>query len=617
MAFDKTQNEAINFKNGPCMVLAGPGSGKTTVITHRVKNLIENHNVSPSEILVVTFTKAAAMEMEERFFKLMEDSEHKLISKQVTFGTFHSVFFRILKYAYNYNANNILREDKKREYISRIIEKLELEYDDENEFISDIISEISLVKSEMINLSTYYSKNCPETIFRRIYSEYHEKLYKTGEIDFDDMLVMCYELFIKRPDILKLWQEKYKYILVDEFQDINKIQYMVLKMLSLPQNNLFIVGDDDQSIYSFRGAKPDLMFNFPKEYESTKVISLITNYRCNYEIVNTATRLINHNKIRYEKQVEAHNKRVYPVEIVEAKNTVDEAEYILKLLEEYKEKGLKYKDIAILYRTATNPGYLVGKLMEYNIPFKMRDAMPNIFEHWITKNIIAYIKIALGDYDRAHFLNIINRPKRYISRDVFKEKFVSIENLKKNYFSKQYVVDRIEKLEYDLKLIGKMSPYAAINYIRHGIGYEDYIAEYAEYRRIKADELYELLDELAAGAKAFDSFDKWFAYMDKYKEELKLQEESRYKKDDGVTLSTMHGAKGLEYKVVIIMDANEKITPHMKAVLETDIEEERRMFYVAMTRAKERLHIIYLLKRYEKELEPSRFISEIQIKGGQ
>ena len=611
MAFDNTQIEAIRHKDGPCMVLAGPGSGKTTVITHRVKNLIEEYNVSPSNILVVTFTKAAAMEMEERFFKLMEYSDNYRNCKQVTFGTFHSVFFKILRYAYNYNASNILREDKKREYISRIVEKLDLEYEDENEFISDIISEISLVKSEMINLSTYYSKNCPENIFRRIYSEYHEIIYKTGEIDFDDMLVMCYELFTKRPDILAVWQNKYKYILIDEFQDINKIQYMIMKMLAKPEDNIFAVGDDDQSIYSFRGAKPEIMLSFPKEYPDTKVVKLDVNYRCNFEVVGAASRLISHNKVRYKKDIKAFNERVYPIEVIEAKNTLDESNYILKLLNEYKEKGIKYKEIAVLYRTATNPRHLVGKLMEYNIPFKMRDAMPNIYEHWIAKNIISYIKIALGDNDRAHFLNIINKPKRYISRDAFKDKEVDLNNLKKYYASKQYVVDRIEKMEYDLKLISKMSPYAAINYIRHGVGYEDYIAEYADYRRIKVEELYEILDELLAAAKDFGDFGKWFAYMDRYKEELKQQEESRYKQQDAVTLSTMHGAKGLEYKAVIIMDANEKITPHMKAVLPEDIEEERRMFYVAMTRAKERLHIIYLDKRYEKELEPSRFIEEL------
>lgn len=611
MAFDNTQNEAIMHGSGPCMVLAGPGSGKTTVITHRVKNLIEEQNVSPFNILVVTFTKAAAMEMEERFLKLMEKSSEYGKCKQVTFGTFHSVFFKILRYAYNYNASNILHEEKKREYITKIIEKLDLEYDDENEFISDIISEISLVKSEMINLSTYYSKNCPETVFRRIYSEYHEILYKSNQIDFDDMLVMCYELFVKRKDILKLWQDKYKYILVDEFQDINKVQYLIMKMLAEPEKNIFVVGDDDQSIYSFRGAKPEIMLSFPKEYTNTKIVNLDVNYRCNFEVVNAASRLISNNKIRYNKKIKAHNERVYPIEIVEAKNTLDESNYILKLLDDYRKKGVEYNDIAILYRTATNPRLLVGKLMEYNVPFKMRDAMPNIYEHWIAKNIIAYIKIAMGDYDRAHFLNIINRPKRYISRDAFKDKEVNMNSLKNYYANKQYVVDRIEKMEYDLKLIGKMSPYAAINYIRHGVGYEDYLAEYADYRKIKVDELYEVLDELTASAKDFETFDKWFAYMEKYKEELKSQEESRYKQKDAVTLSTMHGAKGLEYKVVIIMDANEKIVPHMKAMLPEDIEEERRMFYVAMTRTKERLHIIYLDKRYEKELEPSRFIEEL------
>ena len=611
MAFDNTQNEAIMHGNGPCMVLAGPGSGKTTVITHLIKNLIEEQNVSPMNILVVTFTKAAAMEMEERFLKLMEFSKDYSMCKQVTFGTFHSVLFKILKYAYNYNAGNILREEKKREYIKRIIEKLELEYDDENEFISDIISEIGLVKSEMINLSSYYSKNCPETIFRRIYSEYHEILYKTGEIDFDDMLVMCYELLTKRLDILKLWQEKFKYILVDEFQDINKVQYLVMKLLAAPDNNIFIVGDDDQSIYSFRGAKPDIMLSFPKEYENTKIVKLNVNYRCNYEVVEASKRLINHNNVRYEKDIQAHNNKIYPIEVVKVANTSEQSLIVMKLMEQYLNKGLKYKDIAVLYRTSINPRHLATKLMEYNIPFKMRDAMPNIFEHWIAKNIISYIKVALGDYDRAHFLNIINRPKRYISREAFKDKEVSFESLKNFYGTKQYVVERIEKLEYDLKLIGKMSPYAAINYIRHGVGYEDYIAEYAEYRRIKADELYEILDELAMLSKDFDIYEKWFAYMDKYKEEMKRQEEMRYKMEDGVTLSTMHGAKGLEYRVVIIIDANELVTPHMKAVLPEDIEEERRMFYVAMTRAKEKLHILYLDKRFEKEMEPSRFIDEI------
>lgn len=189
---------------------------------------------------------------------------------------------------------------------------------------------------------------------------------------------------------------------------------------------------------------------------------------------------------------------------------------------------------------------------------------------------------------------------------------MDFSSLKNYYATRQYVVERIEKLEYDLKLISKMSPYAAINYIRHGVGYEDYIKEYADYRRIKADELYELLDELTDSAKDFTSFEQWFAYMDRYKEELKMQEEMRYKSQNGVTLSTMHGAKGLEYRVVIIIDANEKVTPHMKAVLEEDIAEERRMFYVAMTRAKERLHILYPDKRFEKEMEPSRFINEIE-----
>lgn len=611
MIFDNTQKEAIDFFKGPCMVLAGPGSGKTTVITHRVKTLIEKYKVSPSEILVVTFTKAAAVEMEERFLEISRDFNDVSAVKRVTFGTFHSIFFRILKYAYNYKSDNILREEKKREYISRIIEKLELEYEDENEFVSDIISEISLVKGEMINLGTYYSKNCPETVFRKIYSEYNDILYRTGEIDFDDMLVMCYELFVKRKDILKLWQERYRYILIDECQDINKVQYLVMKMLALPENNMFIVGDDDQSIYSFRGARPEIMLNFPKEYEGARVIQLDTNYRCNEEIVRVAAKLIENNKTRFGKDIKAVNDKIYPVEVIKVRNTMEESDYILKMLEEYRKRKVPLGEIAILYRTATNPRHLVGKLFEYNIPFRMKDSMPNIFEHWIAKNIISYIKIALGSRDRSDFLNIINRPKRYIGREAFTEKEVDFSQLKSYYSTKQYVVERIEKLQYDLRLISRMNPYEAINYIRHGVGYEDYLEEYGNYRRIKVDELYEILDELAASAKDFKTYNEWFDYIDNYKQELQNQIKNRYENRDAVNLSTMHGAKGLEYRVVIVIDVNENIIPHSKAMLAADVEEERRMFYVALTRAKERLHILYLDKRYDKDMEPSRFIEEI------
>lgn len=611
MEINESQKKAIDFHNGSCMVLAGPGSGKTTVITYRTKTLIEKYGVNPDNILVITFTKMAALEMKERFNRIMGGTGYP-----VTFGTFHAVYFKILRYAYNYNADNILREDEKYGIIRDIVEDMELEIDDETEFISGIINEISTVKGEMMSLDHYYSKNCGEGIFKKIYKKYNDRLIRKNVIDFDDMLLMCYELLKARPDILKLWQEKYQYILIDEFQDINKVQYEVIKLIAKPKNNLFIVGDDDQSIYSFRGARPEIMLNFPKDYKDTEKIILDINYRSAKKIVDVAGNLIRNNERRYNKKISTINDLGEDITVMEMKNNMEECMNILHVIDRHIKGGGSLKDIAVLYRTNTNPRVLVEKLMEYNVPFKMKDMVPNIYEHFIAKNIISYIKIAMGGCDRSDYLQIINRPKRYISRQVFTKPLVCLDDVKEAYSDKDYVQDRLDKLEYDLRMIGKMSPYAAINYIRHGVGYEEYLKEYAAYRRIKTDELYDVLDELTETAKEYKTYEEWFLHIEKYGEELKRQAKERMKNRDCVELSTMHSAKGLEYDTVIIMDANEGITPHKKSVLKADMEEERRMFYVAVTRAKRKLYVFYCKERYGKELGASRFVRELGIKNG-
>ncbi len=606
MAFNESQNKAVDHLSGPLLVLAGPGSGKTTVITHRTKKLILEHGINPSNILVITFTKAAAVEMQERFYELTGGNRYP-----VSFGTFHAIYFKILKYAYNYSASNILAEDKKYEIIKEITADLELEIDDETEFISGIISEISQVKSEMINLDYYYSKNCGEDIFKKIYKRYNDKLVRSNVIDFDDMLVMCYELFVKRPDILKMWQEKYKYILIDEFQDINKVQYEVVKMLASPENNLFIVGDDDQSVYRFRGAKPEIMLNFPKDYKDAGIVTLDTNYRSTNSIIEASLRVINYNKSRFGKEIRTIHEQGEHILIKECKNSFDEAKQVIEFINEHIKQGGEYKDIAVIYRTNTNPRVLVEKLMEFNLPFKIKDALPNIYEHFLSKNILSYINIAMGNGKRSDYLQIINRPKRYISREAFRSIEITIDDLRDNYKDKSYVIQRLDKLEYDLNMLKSMNPYSAINYIRHGIGYEEYIKEYADYRRIKPEELYEVLDELAEASKPFKNYQEWFLHIENYGKELIRQNKERMQKKNCIELSTMHSSKGLEYEKVIILDANEGITPHKKSVLKEDIEEERRLFYVAMTRAKKILHIYYCKEKYGKNSEVSRFVEEI------
>jgi DNA helicase II / ATP-dependent DNA helicase PcrA len=606
MEVNKSQLIAINHNKGPMLVLAGPGSGKTLVITRRTQQLINQYGVNPRNILVITFTRAAAGEMKERFLKLTGDKGYG-----VNFGTFHAVFFTILKYAYHYSAANIIREDQKVQFFREIIEDLDYEIEDEKEFVSGIISEISLIKSERMDLEHYYSINCSEEIFKKIYNAYESKLRKANLIDFDDMLVLCYELLKERPDILSLWQNKFQYILIDEFQDINKVQYDIIKLLALPENNLFVVGDDDQSIYRFRGAKPEIMLNFEKDYPGSRRVLLDTNYRSTEKIVECSARLIKNNTKRFPKNIRASKKGGSDVVIKAFKDLKGQNSMVVADILRYYKAGLPFTDMAVLFRTNTQPRALIDKLMEYNVPFQMKDMIPNLYDHWIAVNMIAYLKLAAGCRDRALFLQVANRPKRYLSRECFKDSQVDFDKLREFYKDKDWMIERIDKLEYDLNLMKNMSPFAAINYIRKGIGYEDYLTEYAEFRRIKAEELFDTLNELQESAREYKTFEEWFRHIDEYQEELKRQTQNQKQNRNGVTLATMHSSKGLEYRVVFIVDANEGITPHRKAVQEADLEEERRLFYVAVTRAKEYLHIYSVKERYNKELASSRFVGEL------
>ena len=595
------------------MVLAGPGSGKTAVITRRVLELTKK-GIAPGNILVITFTKAAAKEMQERYLRLQKEEDMDTPAGQVNFGTFHAVFFKILKYAYGWDASNIIREEVSTQLLSDLIHKLDMEIEDEREFIDGIRSEISKIKSERIDINTYYSMNCPEEQFQRIYSEYTEKMKQQRLIDFDDILLYTYELLKKRPEVLKLWQEKYQYILIDEFQDINRIQYDIIRMLALPQNNLFIVGDDDQSIYQFRGARPEIMLNFPKDYPKAEQVLLNYNYRSQENIVTAALRVIGHNEKRFQKEILATRKAEAPVVAEKFLSQEEEGEHILKLIRHYKSQGIPYKEMAVLFRTNTQARSVMGKLLSYNIPFQMRDVIPNLFDHWIAKNIITYIKLAMGSRERGLLLQIMNRPNRYLSRETLQEPVVDFNKWKWLYRDRDWMVDRIDKLEYDLEMLSKVNPFAAINYIRRGIGYDEYLQQYAEYRRMKPEELIEIVTEIQESARDFETFEEWFAYMEEYRRELEHQKELRERRDvDGVVLATMHSSKGLEYQVVILPDVNEGITPYKRAVSPEELEEERRMYYVAMTRAKDFLHVFSVVHHHGKELEPSRFLGEMAL----
>lgn len=604
MAFSKAQTQAIMHKDGPMMVLAGPGSGKTTVITHRVQYLTKEYGIDPGDILVITFTRAAAEEMRERYEALTGGGS------RVTFGTFHSIFFRILKLAYRYTADNIVREEQQMQFVRELAQAGGLEPEDENEFAASILSEISSVKGERIALEHYYSKNCPDTVFRQLYAGYEEKMRRVGLIDFDDMMVLCLELFTERKDILSAWQRRYRYILIDEFQDINRLQYEIVRMLAKPEDNLFIVGDDDQSIYRFRGAKPEIMLGFERDYPGAGRILLDVNYRSTEEIVAPALRLIGENQKRFSKAIHTTGRHGKNVITKLWQDPGEENLAIAREIQLYLQSGVRPGDIAVLYRTNAGPRFLMEKLMEYNLPFRTRDTVPNLYEHWISRNILTYIRIAMGSRVREDILQVINRPKRYISRDAMPDETVSFEKMKAFYAEKDWIAERIESLEGDLRAIARMSPLAAVNYIRQGMGYDEYLIEYAAFRRMRPEELLETADELKESAAGFKTFDEWFAHIEAYKEELLRQAAQRRTETDAITLATMHSAKGLEFPIVYILDANEGITPHSRAMLDEDMEEERRLFYVAMTRAKTRLHVYAVRERYHKKAEVSRFVWE-------
>lgn len=604
MQVSNAQHQAITHGAGPAIVLAGPGSGKTLVITQRVRYLIEAYHVRPQEILVITFTKAAAQEMQSRFQALSRQ-------RGVTFGTFHAVFFHILKYAYHYSAANILTEEKKYQILQRLLSESGLHFEDEKETLSEIASEISVVKNEQIPLEHYYSKSCPEEVFRGFYRKYEEVHRREGLLDFDDMMTMTYELLTQRADILAAWQRHYRYILVDEFQDINLLQYAILRLLADPERNLFIVGDDDQSIYRFRGAKPEIMLNFPKDYPDAKQIVLDRNFRSIASVIRAAQLVIRENTKRFAKRAVHVRKGQGQVDIREFSGQEHESLYLIKKVQESLAGGIPPNEIAVLYRTNQGARPYAERLMEFNIPFEMRDALPNIYEHWIAKDLFAYLHLARERLDRAEFLQVMNRPKRYIARDAIDAKVISLETLRTYYEDKDWMLDRIDRLELDLRMLKDMAPYAAVNYIRYGMNYEEYLQEYAKARRMKPEELTDILDEIQDGCRPFKTVEAWYEHLTAYKERLLEQRGKKERDPDAITLATLHSAKGLEFQEVFLVDVNEGTIPHRKASMEADLEEERRLFYVGMTRAKDRLHLFYVRERYGKRVEPSVFLEPL------
>ena len=609
MSLNHAQTEAVAHNKGPCMVLAGPGSGKTLTIAKRIEYLIMKHKVRPEEILVITFTKYAAWEMKNRTRSICGPSSYA-----VTFGTFHGIYYGILKWAYRLNQSNLLSDEEKYRILREILPGIdwdqEPEADEEKDYLQELAIEIGNVKNNCMDIEEYEPVKYTTEKFRKLYRTYEETKKKYRKIDFEDMLIQCRDLFMKRPDILKKWQEKFQYILVDEFQDVNQAQYDVVRMLAAPQDNLFVVGDDDQSVYGFRGAKPGIMMEFMKDYPKARQILLDVNYRSSGYIVKGALRVIGNNKIRFEKKIEAFREPDETVHVQEVKDPVQEAEYVLERIREYREKGVSYTEMAVLYRTNVDARAMSELMTEYQIPFVMKEQLNNIYEHVLALDMISYLRLSQGEYDRKYFLQIANRPNRYLTRESMKTGNVSYESLRRYYRDKDWMVDRIDQLEWDMKMICDKTPYAAIQYIRKRMGYDEFLKEYAAYRKISSEDLFAVLEEIWQNSKGYGTIKEWFEHIESYGKMLKEQNKKNGEKE-GVNLMTMHAAKGLEFDTVFVIEANEGSCPYKKATADEEIEEERRLFYVAMTRAKRKLVISYVKEKNGKDLLPSRFVSEL------
>lgn len=606
MKFNEAQYKAVIHGTGPCQVLAGPGSGKTLTIVNRIRCLIEEYHVKPEEILVVTFTRFAAAEMKSRLENLMG---RKNIS--VTAGTFHGIYYGILKWAYKIGSRNILSEDEKYQILCSVTNGLNMEVFDEEDFLRDIAEEIGKIKNNRLSVDEFVSAKVNAETFREIYRSYEEKRKSLRKIDFDDMLVVCYDLFTSRPDILALWQKKFKYILIDEFQDINRVQYDVIRMLALPENNLYVVGDDDQAIYGFRGADSELMFKFREDYPEAAQILLGTNYRSSGNIVKNSLKVISNNSRRFPKNLTASRDSGKCVHIQELKDPAEEAGYVADGIERSIREGKPAEETAVLFRIHTDARPLAEELIRRQIPFQIKEHLPNIYDHFIARDIQAYFRLALGERKRSDFLRIMNRPKRYIGRDSLSVAEISFEEIRRFYCDKEWMLDRIDQFEWDVKMLGRMAPYAAIQYIRKRIGYDDFLKDYAYTNRIERSDLNEILAELEESAKQYASIEEWFVHIGEYTEVLRMKERQKNMNQEGVRLMTLHAAKGLEFDTVFLIETNEGRIPYKKAKTDRETEEERRLFYVGMTRAREQLTICYVKTKNGKESDPSRFVDEL------
>ena len=623
---NENQLKAILKTQGAVMVIAGAGSGKTRVLTNRIAYLIAEKNVLESNILAITFTNKAAKEMKERIYSLVGET-----SKYIWINTFHSMCVRILRQHIDllgYNKNfTILDTSEQKTIIKNIVKELNLSEDSYQP--NNILKIISNSKNSMISVNEMkaqarfgFMKNMAE-----IYEYYQKYLKKNSVLDFDDLMLKTIVLFEKHPEVLAIYQNKFEYIHVDEYQDTNVIQYKLIKMLSEVHKNICVVGDDDQSIYSWRGACSDNIINFEKDYEDVEVIFLDQNYRSNSTILDAANAVIKNNTDRKDKALWSENKGGDKITVYAATNDKDETDDIAKKILDLKAQGVDYKDIAILYRANYLSRSMENSCMAFGIPYKLIGSLKFLQRQEI-RDLLAYMNVIVNKNDEFSLRRIINVPKRGIGAssmakiDNYAEQyglslFEALKNIDMIGVSKK-IITNIHLLTQLIEKYSQTEQYSIedlIVGIYKDSGYESMLKESAD---AYAESRIENISELVSSAKQFSSMND--NLIDFISEMSLTSDADDENEDDSVVLSTVHAVKGLEYRVVFFMGLEENLFPSIRDAESSEdernkMEEERRLAYVAITRAKEKLFMSYANRRMQfgsiKNNKRSRFLDEV------
>lgn len=607
------QKEAVLAADGPILIVAGAGSGKTMVLTSKIAHLIVSHGVAPENILAVTFTNKAAKEMKERVQKILRERSKIPLGAELllNIGTFHSIGVKILRrYAelLGYSKNFVIFDENDQEELMKSVLK-ELEIDTQKFPPSLFLAQISKLKSKLSDLKEYDS-GASEGFFKmlaEVMPTYQKALKNHNAVDFDDMITLCVELFRAHPEILKFYQEQFRYILIDEYQDTNYAQYQLIYLLAKNRGNLCVVGDSDQSIYRWRQADITNILNFEKDYQQCKIFLLEENYRSTQNILDAANQIIKKNKQRKEKNLFTKNKGGAKIMVILTKSETAEAEFIVKKIKEIKEAGkYSFSDFAALYRTNAQSRVLEEFLIKNKIPYKMVGGF-KFYERKEIKDLLSYLKFIYNPKDKIGLKRIINYPPRGIGK-------VSLEKFLQSGV-KTPQIENFLRLVSELEEEQKKNPLSRfIKILAKKTGMEDELKNSAE----KEDAArWENVMEFISAAAGYDQFDPEKA-LETFLEDTALisSRDNEETAGGGVNLMTMHAAKGLEFEVVFIMGMEDNVFPHSRSKNSIDeLEEERRLCYVAVTRAKKEIYLTYAQKRkIYGQLQanpPSRFLFDI------